>query len=229
MHILVTCNEVLVIGIGRMGYAVLRDLMESDEVTEIVAADLHFERLRRWVDRLRETDERAEKMEPIRIDSTDRDQLTDVLKRGFDVVSDCLLWTYTPLHACAGVCWGGNSGGSVCTTNFIYIFLLIPNSSLCFFLASPSVEEEPRRTLSGRARVRKRLSVFGCRLGSGACASNGTLLFHRPATCETHVFYAKLSFRSTFLFFALSLFINCLSYPLRRILNTFQIFQLIYA
>ncbi|MFB0501459.1 MAG: saccharopine dehydrogenase family protein [Candidatus Bathyarchaeia archaeon] len=89
--------KVLVIGIGRMGYAVLRDLMESDDVTEIVAADLHFERLKRWVDRLRETDERAEKMEPIRIDATDRDQLRDVLKRGFDVVSDCLLWTYTPL------------------------------------------------------------------------------------------------------------------------------------
>jgi len=89
--------KVLVIGIGRMGYAVLRDLMESDEVTDIVAADVHFERLRRYVNKLTETDERAEKIEPIRIDATDRDQLRNVLKRGFDVVSDCLLWTYTPL------------------------------------------------------------------------------------------------------------------------------------
>ncbi len=56
--------KVLVIGIGRMGYAVLRDLMESDEVTEIVAADIHFERLRQYVDKLREIDERAEKELP---------------------------------------------------------------------------------------------------------------------------------------------------------------------
>jgi len=32
-----------VIGLGRMGQAVLRDLMESDEVREIVAADIHIE------------------------------------------------------------------------------------------------------------------------------------------------------------------------------------------
>jgi lysine 6-dehydrogenase len=100
--------KVLVIGIGRMGYAVLRDLMESDEVTEIVAADIHFERLRQYVDKLREIDERAEKIEPIRIDATDRDQLRDVLKRGFDVVSDCLLWTYTPLVTKACVDAGTN-------------------------------------------------------------------------------------------------------------------------
>ncbi len=82
------------------------------------------------------------------------------------------------------------------------------------FLASPSVGEEVRRTLSGRARVRKRLSVFGCRLGSGARASNGILLSHIPAAGEAHVSHVRLLFRSTFLFFALSLFINCLSYPL---------------
>ena len=80
-----------------MGQAVLRDLVESDEVTEIVAADIHIETLKDYVNKLREIDERAEKIEPIRIDATDRDQLRDVLKRGFDVVSDCLLWTYTPL------------------------------------------------------------------------------------------------------------------------------------
>jgi len=89
--------KVLVIGIGRMGWAVLRDLMESDEVTEIVAADIHFEMLRQQVEKLREIDERAEKITSMRVDATDRDQLRNVLKRGFDVVSDCLLWTYTPL------------------------------------------------------------------------------------------------------------------------------------
>jgi len=86
-----------VVGLGRMGQAVLRDLMESDEVGEIVAADLHIDTLKDYVDKLSEIDERAEKIEPIRIDATDRDQLTDVLRRRFDVVSDCLLWTYTPL------------------------------------------------------------------------------------------------------------------------------------
>jgi lysine 6-dehydrogenase len=89
--------KVLVIGLGRMGQAVLRDLMESDDVTEIVAADINIEPLKDYVDKLREIDERAEKIESIRVDATDRDQLRDVLKRGFDVVSDCLLWTYTPL------------------------------------------------------------------------------------------------------------------------------------
>ena len=91
-----------------MGQAVLRDLMESDEVTEIVAADIHIETLKDYVDKLREIDERAEKIESIRIDATDRDQLRDVLKRGFDVVSDCLLWTYTPLVTKACVDAGAN-------------------------------------------------------------------------------------------------------------------------
>jgi lysine 6-dehydrogenase len=80
-----------------MGQAVLKDLMESDEVKEIVAADINIETLKDYVNKLREIDERAEKIEPIRIDATNLDQLRDVLKRGFDVVSDCLLWTYTPL------------------------------------------------------------------------------------------------------------------------------------
>ncbi len=57
---------------------------------------------------MREIDERAEKIEPIRIDATDRDQLRDVLKRGFDVVSDCLLWTYAPLVTKACVDAGTN-------------------------------------------------------------------------------------------------------------------------
>jgi lysine 6-dehydrogenase len=91
-----------------MGQAVLRDLMESVEVTEIVAADIHIETLKDYVDKLGEIDERAEKIEPIRIDATDRDQLRDVLKRGFDVVSDCLLWTYTPLVTKACVDAGTN-------------------------------------------------------------------------------------------------------------------------
>jgi len=89
--------KVLVVGMGRMGRAVLRDLMESDEVTEIVAADINLEQLRQYLDELGEGDDRVEKIEPIRIDVTDRHQLRDVLNRGFDVVSDCLLWTFTPL------------------------------------------------------------------------------------------------------------------------------------
>jgi len=70
------------------------------------------------------------------------------------------------------------------------------------------------RTLSRRARVRKRFSVFRCRLGSGARASNG------PSSSTDHTqtkhMFRKLGYHLDlfFLFFALSLLINCVSYPL---------------
>lgn len=87
--------KILVLGIGRQGSVVLWDLMESDDVTEIVAGDINFERASQWVAKLKQIDSRAEKIEPMRIDVSNIGQIRNILNRGFDVVCDCLLWHYT--------------------------------------------------------------------------------------------------------------------------------------
>ena len=82
--------RVLVLGVGKQGSVLVRDLIESDEVSEVVAGDVDIERLKQHVDKLESEKVRAEQ-----IDVTDHAKLVDLMRRGFDVVANALLWKYS--------------------------------------------------------------------------------------------------------------------------------------
>jgi len=79
--------RVLALGIGKIGTALLKDLVESCDVSEIVAGDLTSERLQHYVSQMGwENRVRTE-----RIDVTDHDKLVELMKGGFDVVASTLI------------------------------------------------------------------------------------------------------------------------------------------
>jgi len=82
--------RVLVLGVGKQGSVLVRDLIESDEVSEVVAGDRDIERLKQHVDKLE-----SEKVRAQQIDVTDHAKLVDLMRRGFDVVANALLWKYS--------------------------------------------------------------------------------------------------------------------------------------
>ncbi|MDH5389877.1 MAG: saccharopine dehydrogenase NADP-binding domain-containing protein [Candidatus Bathyarchaeota archaeon] len=82
--------RVLVLGVGKQGSVLVRDLIESDEVSEVVAGDIDIERLKQRVDKLE-----SEKVRAQQIDVTDHAKLVDLMRRGFDVVANALLWKYS--------------------------------------------------------------------------------------------------------------------------------------
>jgi len=81
--------KILVLGVGKQGSVLVRDLIESDEVSEVVVGDINIERLKLYVDRLASEKVRAEK-----IDVTDHAKLVKLMKKDFDIVANALLWTY---------------------------------------------------------------------------------------------------------------------------------------
>ena len=90
--------RMLVLGVGRQGSVLVRDLIESDEVSEVVAGEINIERLKRHVDKLA-----SEKIRTEQIDVTDHAKLVKLMKRGFDVVANALPWTYSVETAKAAI------------------------------------------------------------------------------------------------------------------------------
>jgi len=82
--------RILVLGVGKQGSVLVRDLIESHEVSEVVAGDVDIEKLKQCVDRLVSEKVRAEQ-----IDVTDHTKLVKLMKGGFDVVANALPWTYS--------------------------------------------------------------------------------------------------------------------------------------
>jgi len=82
--------RILVLGVGKQGSVLVRDLIEGSEVSEVVAGDIDIERLKRYVDKLASGKVRAEQ-----IDVMDHAKLVKLMKRGFDVVANALPWTYS--------------------------------------------------------------------------------------------------------------------------------------
>ena len=82
--------RILVLGVGKQGSALVRDLIESNEVSAVVAGDIDIERLKRYVDNLA-----GEKIRAEQIDVTDHAKLVKLMKRGFDAVANALPWTYS--------------------------------------------------------------------------------------------------------------------------------------
>ncbi len=77
--------KVLVLGVGKMGYGLLKDLDAQPHVSEIVAADLNLEQARAFSERVG-----GEKTEVRKLDVTDRASTLRLMREGFDVVASAL-------------------------------------------------------------------------------------------------------------------------------------------
>lgn len=77
--------KVLVLGIGNMGEPLVRDLVDSNEVSEIVAGDIDIKRVTTFLESLN-----SDKVSAIKIDATKPDKLVEIMKDGYDVVADTL-------------------------------------------------------------------------------------------------------------------------------------------
>jgi len=78
------------LGVGKQGSVLVKDLIESHEVSEVVAGDINIQRLKQCIDKLASEKVRAEK-----IDVTDHAKLVRLMKGGFDAVANALPWTHS--------------------------------------------------------------------------------------------------------------------------------------
>jgi len=82
--------RILVLGVGKQGSVLVRDLIESHEVSEVVAGDIDIRKLKQCINKLASEKVRAEQ-----IDVTNHAKLVKLMKGGFDVVANALPWTYS--------------------------------------------------------------------------------------------------------------------------------------
>jgi len=77
--------RVLVLGIGNMGRFLTRELAMSDDVSEVVAADVDINRVQKYINELR-----SDKVKAAYIDITNYEKTVDLMRQGFDVVASAL-------------------------------------------------------------------------------------------------------------------------------------------
>ena len=77
--------KVLVLGVGKMGYGLLKDLDIQPHVDEIVAADMNTEQAEAYAERVG-----GDKTTVVKLDATDKKETAKLMKRGFDVVASAL-------------------------------------------------------------------------------------------------------------------------------------------
>jgi lysine 6-dehydrogenase len=77
--------KVLVLGTGKMGYGLLKDLNAQPEVSEIIAADVNVDQARAVAARVG-----GDKMAVTKIDVMEKDATVKLIKDGFDVVASAL-------------------------------------------------------------------------------------------------------------------------------------------
>jgi len=82
--------RILVLGVGKQGSVLVKDLVKSPEVSEVVAGDIDIQRLKQCIDKLA-----SEKVRMEQTDVTDHAKLVKLMKGGFDVVANALPWTYS--------------------------------------------------------------------------------------------------------------------------------------
>jgi len=92
--------KVLVLGIGKIGTALVKDLSNSQEVSDITAADVDVEQVRRKLEPLN-----SPKIKVERLDAKDVPRLKKTLSGGYDVVASTLPFAlnYNVVKACIEV------------------------------------------------------------------------------------------------------------------------------
>jgi lysine 6-dehydrogenase len=90
--------RVLLLGVGKIGFAMLKDLVQSSEISKVVVADVDIQKARRRVDDLG-----SDKVTSERLDITDHEKTVRLMKAGFDVVASALLAEYNLEAARAAV------------------------------------------------------------------------------------------------------------------------------
>jgi lysine 6-dehydrogenase len=90
--------RVLLLGVGKIGFAMLKDLVQSSEVSKIVAADVDIQKARRRANELG-----SDKTTSEHFDITDHERTVRLMKTGFDVVASALLAEYNLEAARAAV------------------------------------------------------------------------------------------------------------------------------
>jgi lysine 6-dehydrogenase len=77
--------KILMLGIGKIGTALLKDYSNCEGVSEVVAGDIDVELVKRTLERLK-----SPKMRPERVDVKDTKKLKKIMSEGFDVVVSTL-------------------------------------------------------------------------------------------------------------------------------------------
>ena len=77
--------KVLVLGIGKMGYGLLKDLAAQPRIEEIVAADINVSQAKHFADRVS-----SDKIEIQRCDVTNKQDTVRLMGEGFDVIASAL-------------------------------------------------------------------------------------------------------------------------------------------
>jgi lysine 6-dehydrogenase len=91
--------KILVLGVGKMGYGLLKDLSAQPDVSEIVAADLNAEQAQGFVDRVG-----SDKIVAVeKVDATNRREMARLMRRGFDVVASALPRPFCDSAAAAAI------------------------------------------------------------------------------------------------------------------------------
>lgn len=90
--------KVLVLGIGKMGYGLLKDLAIQPRVQEIVAADVNLKRAKTVVNQVD-----SAKIMIRECDVTDRGRMVKLMREGFDVVASALPRPFCDAAAAAAI------------------------------------------------------------------------------------------------------------------------------
>ncbi len=90
--------KVLVLGVGKMGYGLLKDLDAQPHISEIVGADINLKQANRYAERVG-----GEKIEVRKLDVTDRRETVKLMREGFDVVASALPRPFCDTAAAAAI------------------------------------------------------------------------------------------------------------------------------
>jgi lysine 6-dehydrogenase len=96
--------RILALGIGKIGSALIKDLIENPDVSEIVAGDVDFERVQRYVSKMGWN----ERVKAEHVDVTDQEKLVRLMKSGFDCVASTLISDFNVNVAKAAIDAGVN-------------------------------------------------------------------------------------------------------------------------